>query len=219
MTPPRRELLTKKSQTCKINTKQYHSRRENNQTADFHCSERSPTTRPTDHGRALSTKDVNLMNKLFKNAIPKTKCKIRSTLVTLPDPPNGFFYLPSCVSVKRCVGCCSDELTECLPTATRLVKKQCEAISLSHGTYSKCEAISLSHGTYSKCEAISLSHGTYSKCEAISLSHGTYSKCEAISLSHGAYSKCEAISLSHGAYSKCEAISLSHGTYSKCEAI
>nr|CAD7263736.1 unnamed protein product [Timema shepardi] len=74
--------------------------------------------------KTLSTKDVNSMNKLFKNAIPKTKCKIRSTLVTLPDPPNGFFYLPSCVSVKRCVGCCSDELTECSPTATKLVKKQ-----------------------------------------------------------------------------------------------
>lgn len=57
----------------------------------------------------------------------KSVCQPRDTLVDIfqeyPEDTDHT-YVPSCVVLKRCGGCCSDEAMECFPTETRNISLQ-----------------------------------------------------------------------------------------------
>ncbi|MEQ2251178.1 hypothetical protein ILYODFUR_008221 [Ilyodon furcidens] len=81
----------------------------------------------------------------------KSYCQPREVLVDVQQEyPNELdhIYVPSCVVVKRCAGCCNDEMLQCTPTATsnvtmeikRLkVQRQENDIYLSFTEHSACE--------------------------------------------------------------------------------
>ncbi|XP_051999408.1 vascular endothelial growth factor A-A-like isoform X2 [Xyrauchen texanus] len=59
---------------------------------------------------------------LFMDVYKKSACKTREVLVDIiqeyPDEIEHT-YIPSCVVLMRCAGCCNDEALECVPTETR----------------------------------------------------------------------------------------------------
>ncbi|XP_072317490.1 vascular endothelial growth factor A-A [Eucyclogobius newberryi] len=58
----------------------------------------------------------------FLDVLLKSECKPRDTLVDVyseyPEDTE-YIYIPSCVVLSRCGGCCQDEGMECVPTQTR----------------------------------------------------------------------------------------------------
>lgn len=60
----------------------------------------------------------------FMDVYKKSACKTREVLVDIiqeyPDEIEHT-YIPSCVVLTRCAGCCNDEALECVPTETRNV--------------------------------------------------------------------------------------------------
>ncbi|CAM4697108.1 unnamed protein product [Leuciscus chuanchicus] len=60
----------------------------------------------------------------FLEVYKKSACKTRELLVDIiqeyPDEIEHT-YIPSCVVLMRCAGCCNDEALECVPTETRNV--------------------------------------------------------------------------------------------------
>ena len=52
-------------------------------------------------------------------------CIPRESLVTVPTDPNepNVINWPSCVTAKRCGGCCSNELFDCQATRSEIVQK------------------------------------------------------------------------------------------------
>ncbi|XP_039507208.1 vascular endothelial growth factor A-A isoform X4 [Rhinichthys klamathensis goyatoka] len=60
----------------------------------------------------------------FLDVYKKSACKTRELLVDIiqeyPDEIEHT-YIPSCVVLMRCAGCCNDEALECVPTETRNV--------------------------------------------------------------------------------------------------
>ncbi|XP_030640655.1 vascular endothelial growth factor A-A isoform X2 [Chanos chanos] len=60
----------------------------------------------------------------FMEVYNKSWCQTREMLVDIiqeyPDDIDHT-YIPSCVVLRRCAGCCNDEALECVPTETRNV--------------------------------------------------------------------------------------------------
>ncbi|XP_028837417.1 vascular endothelial growth factor A-A-like isoform X1 [Denticeps clupeoides] len=60
----------------------------------------------------------------FMEVYNKSMCRTREVLVDIyqeyPDEIEHT-YIPSCVVLSRCAGCCTDEALECVPTETRNV--------------------------------------------------------------------------------------------------
>lgn len=60
----------------------------------------------------------------FMAVYNKSQCRTREVLVDIfqeyPDEIEHTF-IPSCVVLQRCAGCCNDEALECVPTETRNV--------------------------------------------------------------------------------------------------
>ncbi|XP_030226680.1 vascular endothelial growth factor A-A isoform X1 [Gadus morhua] len=60
----------------------------------------------------------------FMQVFNKSRCQTREVLVDIykeyPDRIEHT-YIPACVILKRCSGCCNDEAMECVPTRTRNV--------------------------------------------------------------------------------------------------
>lgn len=58
----------------------------------------------------------------FTEVYNKSMCRPREILVEIhqeyPDDIEHIF-IPSCVVLMRCAGCCNDEMLDCTPTATR----------------------------------------------------------------------------------------------------
>lgn len=60
----------------------------------------------------------------FLDVFNKSLCQTREVLVNISEEyPEDieYNYIPSCVVLTRCAGCCNDEALECVPTETRNV--------------------------------------------------------------------------------------------------
>ncbi|XP_050987187.1 vascular endothelial growth factor A-A isoform X3 [Labeo rohita] len=88
---------------------------------------------------------------LFMEVYKKSACKTREVLVDIiqeyPDEIEHT-YIPSCVVLMRCAGCCNDEALECVPTETRNVTMEVLRVKqrvsqhnfqLSFTEHTKCE--------------------------------------------------------------------------------
>ncbi|XP_030013074.1 vascular endothelial growth factor A-A isoform X3 [Sphaeramia orbicularis] len=86
------------------------------------------------HLSTVKTASINKgMDKSKNEVIPllevitKSQCQPRDMLVDIfqeyPEDTEHM-YIPSCVVLKRCGGCCTDEAFECVPTETRNVTLQ-----------------------------------------------------------------------------------------------
>ncbi|XP_034730308.1 vascular endothelial growth factor A-A isoform X3 [Etheostoma cragini] len=88
---------------------------------------------------------------LFTEVITKSMCQPREMLVDIfheyPEDTEHT-YIPSCVVLNRCGGCCNDEAMECVPTETRNVTLQVmrfrqmvtqHTIYLSFTEHQKCD--------------------------------------------------------------------------------
>lgn len=64
----------------------------------------------------------------------KSMCQPMEQLVDVEQEYPGeveYFYMPACVPLRRCNGCCSDENLECQPTLERNVTLQVQQGFLS----------------------------------------------------------------------------------------
>ncbi|KAM8826637.1 vascular endothelial growth factor Ab isoform X1 [Synchiropus splendidus] len=81
----------------------------------------------------------------------KSLCKPRELLVEIlqeyPDEVEHIF-IPSCVVLTRCAGCCNDETLQCMPTATRNVTMEIKRIKLQR----QQSDIFMSFTEHSACE-------------------------------------------------------------------
>lgn len=77
----------------------------------------------------------------FLEVYKKSACKTRELLVDIiqeyPDEIEHT-YIPSCVVLMRCAGCCNDEALECVPTETRNVTLEVRLVQSSVCNPSPC---------------------------------------------------------------------------------
>ncbi|KAL6467445.1 hypothetical protein MHYP_G00231220 [Metynnis hypsauchen] len=70
----------------------------------------------------------------FMDVYTKSQCNTREVLVDIlqeyPDEIEST-YIPSCVVLNRCAGCCNDEALECAPTETRNVTMEVLRVKLN----------------------------------------------------------------------------------------
>ncbi|GCB84330.1 hypothetical protein scyTo_0024987 [Scyliorhinus torazame] len=76
----------------------------------------------------------------------RSVCQTRETLVAISSEyPNEveYIFVPSCVLLTRCSGCCNDEQLQCVPTATDSVLMQ--ILQVRHQTSNYVEMSFVQH--------------------------------------------------------------------------
>uniref|UniRef100_UPI00398F7C0A vascular endothelial growth factor A-like isoform X5 n=1 Tax=Pristiophorus japonicus TaxID=55135 RepID=UPI00398F7C0A len=80
----------------------------------------------------------------------RSVCQTRETLVAInSEYPNEveFIFVPSCVLLTRCSGCCNDEQLQCVPTDTGTVLMQ--ILKVKHQT---TDLVEMSFTQHRRCE-------------------------------------------------------------------
>lgn len=70
----------------------------------------------------------------FDAVYNKSMCRPREILVEVQQEyPEDieYIFIPSCVVLMRCAGCCNDEILECTPTATHNITMEVSVTFLS----------------------------------------------------------------------------------------